>query len=706
MTTYNTRDELGSAAAKNLFDNAENLDFFANDRNAENADDRFGNKRLTWHGIEQQSKRAMSSYGYITKDSFEAGATLDTPNTVLRWRFNGEYYRWDGDWSGPKVVPAGSTPESTGGIRDGGWVSVGDAALRGQLSSERASVLPSVGTMQRLSGVRIPAGIRTLNYQGMRLDNWIEDGDFSLKPHSAISEPIKNAKNEYVVITDNGSYTFVNSDIYTLRIMGYANAFVSNTENSLEGLKKLDAYCLKMGIPIKGSGVFNISSSITLQSKIDAADLYIHPKLAVGKVIWDDAFVVEMKHNRSGNSGLRVINLYEVNNKTGKLVGIKIDVPEMVCNQIIASGFSVNWQITSYSCTLNQCSGINGGDGVSAYAPSFNREINTLFINGGDWFNNSRYAMDIGDDRFETTIPTDQYHGNGITITGKPRIDQGTIRIDKVIGVEVEAYFEKGASNKTTCIELGGAFDGSVRGFTLRNTYARDYEYVVKCKSAVSGLAVKDNQWRAISKCALYLTSDIYPYTYMNNTQAIPSFQMIKEVHTGVRRGLSVNPFLNKTIDNHGLFLGNQNMILLSGVYSGARVVNGRNTFNYNNSNFREYLSPKGGVFGSVVNGAIKINNITDSYFFNGGDRFLINEVSTYISSVDYDEGIIVVNEIPVGATTVTVSQAQAIPFLEGFNFEMPTDINYRDGSICRNTFTVTTSPNSWVLKRGIWVAG
>ncbi|MDU4841384.1 MAG: tail fiber domain-containing protein, partial [Leclercia adecarboxylata] len=47
---------------------------------------------------------------------------------------NGEFYRWDGDWSQPKVVPPGSTPESAGGVGPGKWVGVGDAALRSGLS--------------------------------------------------------------------------------------------------------------------------------------------------------------------------------------------------------------------------------------------------------------------------------------------------------------------------------------------------------------------------------------------------------------------------------------------------------------------------------------------------------------------------------------------------------------------------------------------
>ncbi|HGY5075131.1 TPA: hypothetical protein ACNV27_000260 [Citrobacter gillenii] len=135
MTTYNTGNPLGSAAAKDIYDNAENFDHLSNDQVNEIWPDRFGNARLTWYGVEKKTMQALMNYGYITKKSFEVGATLDTPNTVLQWESNGEFYRWDGEWSQPKVVPAGSTPDSTGGIGEGKWISVGDAALRTELQN-------------------------------------------------------------------------------------------------------------------------------------------------------------------------------------------------------------------------------------------------------------------------------------------------------------------------------------------------------------------------------------------------------------------------------------------------------------------------------------------------------------------------------------------------------------------------------------------
>ena len=96
--------------------------------------DRLGNNHYTIEGINKLANQAMQSYGYITKKSFELGATLDTPNTVLQLEATGEYYRWDGSWSQPKVVPPGSTPESSGGVGPGKWVGVGDATVRNDIN--------------------------------------------------------------------------------------------------------------------------------------------------------------------------------------------------------------------------------------------------------------------------------------------------------------------------------------------------------------------------------------------------------------------------------------------------------------------------------------------------------------------------------------------------------------------------------------------
>lgn len=88
-----------------------------------------------------ESIKAAGLFGYITRRSFEKGFNVTTWNEVLLWEEDGEYYRWDGTL--PKNVPAGSTPESTGGVGPSAWVSVGYASLRSELISEKGPMLIS-----------------------------------------------------------------------------------------------------------------------------------------------------------------------------------------------------------------------------------------------------------------------------------------------------------------------------------------------------------------------------------------------------------------------------------------------------------------------------------------------------------------------------------------------------------------------------------
>lgn len=95
--------------------------------------DRFGNKHYTIEGVNYLAQQVMNAFGYITLTGvdFDTGATVSTPNEVLFNPADNSYYKWTGSFaSGGKVVPQGSTPESTGGIGPGAWLSVGDASVR------------------------------------------------------------------------------------------------------------------------------------------------------------------------------------------------------------------------------------------------------------------------------------------------------------------------------------------------------------------------------------------------------------------------------------------------------------------------------------------------------------------------------------------------------------------------------------------------
>ncbi|WEU75031.1 peptidoglycan lytic exotransglycosylase [Escherichia virus ECG4] len=80
-----------------------------------------------------ESIKASGLLGYITRRSFEKGFNVTIWNEVLLWEEDGDYYRWDGGL--PKNVPVGSTPETSGGVGLGAWVSVGDASLRADIAN-------------------------------------------------------------------------------------------------------------------------------------------------------------------------------------------------------------------------------------------------------------------------------------------------------------------------------------------------------------------------------------------------------------------------------------------------------------------------------------------------------------------------------------------------------------------------------------------
>lgn len=138
MATTPTNKPIPSEDPRDLKFNAGKIDEVVTS-DAHYYTDRFGKRRLTITGVQYTAEEAIRNYGYITMDSFEDGATLTLPNEVLRYKETGEYYRWDGEF--PKIVPAGSTPESTGEVKLGAWVSVGDASLRSQLASESGASL-------------------------------------------------------------------------------------------------------------------------------------------------------------------------------------------------------------------------------------------------------------------------------------------------------------------------------------------------------------------------------------------------------------------------------------------------------------------------------------------------------------------------------------------------------------------------------------
>ena len=91
------------------------------------------------------AKSAAESVSGALVGNFDDGVTLQSKNQVIIQFINGyaRQFVWSGSF--PKIVPAGSTPESTGGVGSGAWVSVSDASLRGQLGSLSGLTFNTVG---------------------------------------------------------------------------------------------------------------------------------------------------------------------------------------------------------------------------------------------------------------------------------------------------------------------------------------------------------------------------------------------------------------------------------------------------------------------------------------------------------------------------------------------------------------------------------
>ncbi len=150
MSTYKTGNPLGSAAVKDLFDNAENLDFALNSLTALIWTDRLGKTRRSFFGMEsafvtqltsQESRfnTFIQSSGYQIVGDYTAGPlTITEYNQLIR--YNNELYKLTAATDIP-FTTAGNTDETWTSTDAAHFVSVGDAALRQNLGSGEGQLL-------------------------------------------------------------------------------------------------------------------------------------------------------------------------------------------------------------------------------------------------------------------------------------------------------------------------------------------------------------------------------------------------------------------------------------------------------------------------------------------------------------------------------------------------------------------------------------
>lgn len=125
--TYNTGNPIGSTDARDLSDNAENFD------------KALGTLAATWTdrlGVTRDSFEGRLAKGsFYRAGTFAAGYTLTNMRQTLE--YSGHEYSWAGTF--PKVVAAGATPATSGGISAGAWVDRTDVTLRNELASQNGA---------------------------------------------------------------------------------------------------------------------------------------------------------------------------------------------------------------------------------------------------------------------------------------------------------------------------------------------------------------------------------------------------------------------------------------------------------------------------------------------------------------------------------------------------------------------------------------
>lgn len=217
---FNTGNPIGSTDARDLSDNAENFDKALGTLDA-TWTDRLGVTRDSFEG-------RLAKGSFYRVGTFSAGYTLTNMRQTLE--YSGHEYSWSGAF--PKVVAAGATPATTGGIGAGAWVDRTDVTLRSDLASESGSAL--VGYQ--------PAGTGAVATTVQRkLREWVTPKDFGA--HS-IDEPgyatFDSTSAIVAAIAANKRVWFPTGQVFNVTVAGIATEGVVLASDGTGGLQQIN----------------------------------------------------------------------------------------------------------------------------------------------------------------------------------------------------------------------------------------------------------------------------------------------------------------------------------------------------------------------------------------------------------------------------------------------------------------------------------
>ena len=354
--------------------------------------------------VRSNIQRLAAEAGYnLVSGSFEDGGSLTTAVDVLWSQLEGKYYSWAGTF--PKVVSAGSTPTTTGGVGAGAWVDRTQYVLRDEIGVI-VKTFSTASAMIADSSLQVSDKCRIVGYSNIFDGGW---NTFDIQSSGA-------ADGGSVIALSNGLFAVGLFESMTVRPEQFGGSFIS---------AKAFAKTKKYPLILTDGVVYDVGSSSV---DVDIYDEEIIGEGAGAALRWSSA---------PTGYALRVVGKYPITNSSAYSERYKS------ARTVIKNVALIGNDTTPYSCV-----GFDVGDGTKVTSLF---RVENLHISGFRWwgrFNDNSWGFTL--DRLVTK------HGGLITPTTPEDYGENISIITPFIS---DSVGEKIVFNKGEYFISGGSID-------------------------------------------------------------------------------------------------------------------------------------------------------------------------------------------------------------------------------------------------------
>ena len=220
-----------------------------------------------------------------------------------------------------------------------------------------------------------------------------------------------------------------------------------------------------------------------------------------------------------------------------------------------------------------------------------------------------------------------------------------------------------------------------------------------------------------MTKCALYVMTDIYQFSYERGNST-SSFTLAPEVHTGRRHATyTTHDFDYVTLPADGVVVGIQTVLneptwqFAQAEWKEGQTLKRSSTTEYGYG--RRYKTPTTGKAGSLNSYLFTFTITADAKFYNGGDEYDAGGLGGgVIDRVDYEAGIAYLSDSSAGTPTAgTLSQNTSawISETRTTTGAAPASGTWAKGDKCDNANPAVGNPKGWLCTvagtPGAWVS-